>query len=47
MLNRIKNAGYDGLDTWIPDDLAEKKILFDHLQKNELLLVAHQHQARA
>jgi hypothetical protein len=46
MLNRIKNANYDGLDTWIPDDSIEKKILFDHLQKNELLIVAHQHQAR-
>ncbi|MCX2452037.1 hypothetical protein OQX61_12265 [Pedobacter sp. PLR] len=46
MLDRIKNAGYDGLDTWIPDDSVEKKVLFDYLQKNELLIVAHQHQAR-
>lgn len=46
MLNRIKNTGYDGLDTWIPNDPAEKKILFDYLQKHELLIVAHQHQAR-
>jgi hypothetical protein len=44
-LNRIKNAGYDGLDTWIPNNPVEKKILFDHLQKNELIIVAHQHQA--
>lgn len=45
MLNRIRNAGYDGLDTWIPEDPVEKKILFDHIQKNELLIVTHQHQA--
>jgi sugar phosphate isomerase/epimerase len=42
----IKKAGYDGIDTWIPEDPSAKKRLFDSLEKNELLLVSHQHQAR-
>jgi len=42
---RISEAGYDGIDTWIPEDPAGKRQLFDALQKFELLLVSHQHQA--
>lgn len=42
---KIKDAGYDGIDTWIPGDPLEKRRLFDALQKEELLLVSHQHQA--
>jgi sugar phosphate isomerase/epimerase len=42
---KIKDAGYDGIDTWIPMDPLEKRRLFDALQKEELLLVSHQHQA--
>jgi len=44
--HRIKEAGYDGIDTWIPDDATVQKKLFDALQKEELLLISHQHQAR-
>lgn len=44
-LNKIKGAGYDGFDTWIPKDKVEKKMLFDYLQKHEMYIVAHQHQA--
>src|ERR1700737_3869470 len=43
---KIREAGYDGIDTWIPEDLAGKRRLFDALEKFELLLVSHQHQAR-
>ena len=43
--SRIREAGYDGIDTWIPEDPSAKKKLFDSLEKNELLLVSHQHQA--
>lgn len=42
---KIKQAGYDGIDTWIPEDPAVRKQLYDALQREELLLVAHQHQA--
>jgi sugar phosphate isomerase/epimerase len=42
---KIREAGYDGIDTWIPEDADAKRRLFDALQKFELLLVAQQHQA--
>jgi sugar phosphate isomerase/epimerase len=44
-LDKMKDAGYDGFDTWIPDDENEKKLLFDYLQKHEMYIVTHQHQA--
>src|SRR5258708_22093900 len=43
---KIREAGYDGIDTWIPEDLSLRRQLFDALQEFELLLVSHQHQAR-
>jgi hypothetical protein len=42
---RVREAGYDGIDTWLPEDAGERGRLFDLLQKHELLLVSHQHQA--
>lgn len=42
---RIKEAGYHGVDMPMPDDITEQKKLFDALQREELLLVSHQHQA--
>jgi hypothetical protein len=44
-LDKMKEAGYDGFDTWIPEDENEKKVLFDYLQTNEMYIVTHQHQA--
>lgn len=44
-LDKIKLAGYDGIDTWIPTDRTEKKLLFDYLQKHEMYMVSHQHRA--
>lgn len=44
-INKVKEAGYDGVDTWIPEDPVIKRDLFDALQQHELVLVAHQHQA--
>lgn len=44
-LNKMRFAGYDGFDTWIPDDANEKKLLFDYLQQHEMYIVTHQHQA--
>jgi hypothetical protein len=41
----MKDAGYDGFDTWVPDNECEKKQLFDYLQKHEMYIVTHQHQA--
>jgi hypothetical protein len=44
-LDKIKAAGYDGVDTWIPTGLDEKRILFDYLQQHEMYMVSHQHRA--
>ena len=44
-LDKIKTAGYDGVDTWIPADLSEKRVLFDYLQRHEMYMVSHQHRA--
>jgi sugar phosphate isomerase/epimerase len=44
-LGKIKNAGFDGVDTWIPGNKADRKKLFDYLQAHQLHIVAHQHQA--
>lgn len=43
---KIREAGYDGIDTWIPEDPAIKRKLFDALEDFELLLISHQHQAK-
>jgi sugar phosphate isomerase/epimerase len=43
-LDKMKNAGYDGFDTWVPGDALEKKLLYDYLQKHEMYIVTHQHQ---
>lgn len=45
-LDKMREAGYDGYDTWIPDNVDEKKLLFDYLQKHEMYIVTHQHQAQ-
>ncbi|HMG10413.1 MAG TPA: hypothetical protein VK609_17995 [Mucilaginibacter sp.] len=44
-LDKIKTAGYDGIDTWVPDHLNDKRILFDYLQQHEMYMVSHQHSA--
>ena len=44
-LDKIRRAGYEGVDTWIPQDVADKRLLFDYLQRHELTIVTHQHRA--
>jgi sugar phosphate isomerase/epimerase len=44
-LQKVKTAGYDGLETWLPDDPGDKRFLFDYLEEQEMYLVTHQHQA--
>ncbi|MBE7178376.1 MAG: sugar phosphate isomerase/epimerase, partial [Mucilaginibacter polytrichastri] len=44
-LKKISDAGYDGIDTWIPDDKKDRKVLFDYLQTTGKVMVAHQHAA--
>lgn len=44
-LEKVRYAGFDGFDTWIPENKRDKKLLFDYLQRYEMPLVAHQYQA--
>lgn len=45
-LDKIAQAGYDGLDTWIPESKEDKRILYDYLQRYQMPIVSHQHAAR-
>lgn len=45
-LDKIRVAGFDGIDTWTTEKAADKKILFDYLQKHEMPIVTHQHRAQ-
>jgi hypothetical protein len=44
-LESVRQAGYDGLDTWIPENKRDKKLLFDYLQRYEMPVVVQQHRA--
>jgi len=45
ILPRIKEAGYDGVDTWLFQDETKDRELHELLQELELELIAHQWQA--
>jgi sugar phosphate isomerase/epimerase len=45
-LDKISTAGYDGIDTWVPQDKNDKRILYDYLQKHQMPIVTHQHEAK-
>lgn len=44
-LDKIRVAGYDGVDTWIPSNTDDKRILFNYLQQHQMYMVSHQHSA--
>jgi sugar phosphate isomerase/epimerase len=44
-LNKINNAGFDGVETWLPDNKADRNTLYAYLQQHSLYLVTHQHEA--
>jgi hypothetical protein len=44
-LDKITAAGYDGVDTWIPLQKNNKRLLFDYLQQHQMYMVSHQHRA--
>lgn len=41
----VKASGYDGVDTWLPEDVTERKRFIRLLDEYDLLMVSHQHQA--
>lgn len=44
-LKKITDAGFDGIETWLPATALEKCALNDHVQKHQMELVVHQHEA--
>lgn len=44
-LDKMRHAGYDGFDMWLPDDAGRRKQLFDYLQQHQMPLIVQQHKA--
>ena len=42
---KVKQAGYDGVDTWIPENKNERQRFIRLLSEYDLDMVSHQHQA--
>src|SRR5687768_12108577 len=42
---KVKQAGYDGVDAWLPEDTAERKKFIRLLDEYQFPIVCHQHQA--
>ncbi len=43
---KIKEAGFDGVDTWVPENANERKDFTRLLREYRLPIVCHQHQAK-
>lgn len=43
---RVKEAGFDGVDTWLPEEPGERRRFINLLAQYELSIVSHQHQAK-
>ena len=43
---KAKEAGYDGVDTWVPEELSNRKKFIFLLNKYQLSIVSHQYQAK-
>lgn len=44
-LDKMRHAGYDGFDMWLPTDPIRRKELFDYLQHQQMPIIVQQHQA--
>lgn len=44
-INKIVEAGYDGIDTWLPENRQERVAFLNKIDENQLIFVAHQHSA--
>ncbi len=44
--DKVKNAGYDGVDTWMTESQDERKRFIRLLSEYDLSMVSHQHQAK-
>ena len=45
LVSRVKEAGYDGIDTWVPPSPLNRQHLMRLLDAYGLVMVSHQHQA--
>lgn len=45
-LEKVKEAGYDGIDTWLPENKKERLRFIRLLNDYDLSMVSHQHQAK-
>lgn len=43
---KVKDAGYDGVDTWLPESQVDRNKFIRLLNEYNLSIVSHQHQAR-
>jgi sugar phosphate isomerase/epimerase len=43
---KVKEAGFDGLDTWVPEDKTERQRLHRTIKELDLVWVSHQWQAK-
>jgi sugar phosphate isomerase/epimerase len=43
---KVKEAGYDGIDTWMPENKKERETFIKLLHNYGLSIVSHQHQAK-
>ncbi len=43
---KVKTSGYEGVDTWIPENKHERKQFINLLSEYDLSMVSHQHQAK-
>ena len=43
--SKVKESGYDGIDTWMPEDINERKKFISLLAEYQLSVVSHQYQA--
>lgn len=43
---KVKEAGYDGVDTWLPENKADRSKFNQLLDEYNLSIVSHQHQAK-
>ncbi|GAA3983245.1 hypothetical protein [Mucilaginibacter dorajii] len=44
-LDKIRVAGYHGVDTWVPADEDNRHLLYNYLQRHEMFIVTHQYEA--
>lgn len=44
--SKVKEAGYDGIETWMPEEINGRKKFISLLDKYQLAIVSHQHQAK-